>query len=101
MLPLKKQGNPTEGAVIPVQVRRDEREGKAGACRPASTAKSPYEEPLALAKGQGRVPALPGAAAQRLADLPRRARSGRDRRGDLRAAHRRRRRAALVRAARA
>ena len=24
MLPLKRQGNPTEGAIIPVQVRRDE-----------------------------------------------------------------------------
>jgi Ribonuclease G/E len=58
MLPLKKQGNPTEGAVIPVQVRRDEREGKAARLSATIHSEVAYEEQLALAKGQGRVPVL-------------------------------------------
>jgi Ribonuclease G/E len=58
MLPLKKQGNPAEGAIIPVQVRRDEREGKAARLSATIHSEVAYEEQLALAKGQGRVPAL-------------------------------------------
>ncbi len=58
MLPLKKQGNPTEGAIIPVQVRRDEREGKAARLSATIHSEVAYEQQLALAKGQGRVPAL-------------------------------------------
>jgi Ribonuclease G/E len=58
MLPLKKQGNPTEGAIIPVQVRRDQREGKAVRLSTTIHSAVAYEEQLALAKGQGRVPAL-------------------------------------------
>src|SRR5262245_17551852 len=58
MLPLKKQGNPTEGAVIPVQVRRDEHEGKAVRLSATIHSEVAYEEQLALAKAQGRVPAL-------------------------------------------
>jgi ribonuclease G len=58
MLPLKKQGNPTEGAVIPVQVRRDEREGKAVRLSATIHSEVAYEEQLASAKAQGRVPAL-------------------------------------------
>jgi Ribonuclease G/E len=57
MLPLKKQGNPTEGAVIPVQVRRDEHEGKAVRLSATIHSEIAYEEPLAQAKAQGRVPA--------------------------------------------
>jgi hypothetical protein len=58
MLPLKKQGNPTEGAVIPVQVRRDEHEGKAVRLSATIHSEVAYEEQLASAKAQGRVPAL-------------------------------------------
>jgi ribonuclease G len=57
MLPLKKQGNPTEGAVIPVQVRRDEHEGKAVRLSGTIHSKVAYEEQLAQSKAQGRVPA--------------------------------------------
>ena len=57
MLPLKKQGNPTEGAVIPVQVRRDEREGKAVRLSATIHSEVAYEEQLALAKGRA-LPAL-------------------------------------------
>jgi Ribonuclease G/E len=58
MLPLKKQGNPTEGAVIPVQVRRDEHEGKAVRLSATIHSEVAYEAQLASAKAQGRVPAL-------------------------------------------
>jgi Ribonuclease G/E len=58
MLPLKKQGNPTEGAVIPVQVRRDEHEGKAVRLSATIHSEVAYEGQLAAAKGQARVPAL-------------------------------------------
>jgi ribonuclease G len=56
MLPLKKQGNPTEGAVIPVQVRRDEHEAKAVRRSAAIHSEIAYEEQLAQAKVEGRVP---------------------------------------------
>jgi ribonuclease G len=56
MLPLKKQGNPTEGAVIPVQVRRDEHEGKAVRLSATIHSEISYQEQLAQAKAQGRVP---------------------------------------------
>jgi ribonuclease G len=49
MLPLKKQGNPTEGAVIPVQVRRDGHEGKAVRLTATIHSEVAYEEQLALA----------------------------------------------------
>jgi Rne/Rng family ribonuclease len=58
LLPLKKQGQqPTEGAAIAVQVRRDEHEGKA--VRLSATIQSglAYQEQLAQAKAQGRIPA--------------------------------------------
>lgn len=57
LLPLKKHGNPTEGALIPVQVRRDEHEGKAVRLSATIHSEVAYAEQLALAKGQGRVPA--------------------------------------------
>jgi Ribonuclease G/E len=58
LLPLKKQGQqPTEGAAIPVQVRRDEREGKAVRLSATIHTGTAYEEQLAQAKAQGRVPA--------------------------------------------
>jgi ribonuclease G len=57
MLPLKKQGNPTEGAIIPVQVRRDEHEGKAARLSATIHSEVAYEEQLMQAKGQGRVSA--------------------------------------------
>lgn len=57
MLPLKKQGNPTEGAVIPVQVRRDEHEGKAVRLSATIHSEVAYEEQLVQAKGRGRIPA--------------------------------------------
>jgi Ribonuclease G/E len=57
MLPLKKQGNPTEGALIPVQVRRDEHEGKAVRLSATIHSEAAYEKQLAQAKGQGRVSA--------------------------------------------
>jgi ribonuclease G len=57
LLPLKKQGNPTDGAVIPVQVRRDEHEGKAARLSATIHSEVAYEEQLARAKEQGRVPA--------------------------------------------
>ena len=56
LLPLKKHGNPTEGAVIPVQVRRDEHEGKAVRLSATIHSEVAYEEQLARAKEQGRVP---------------------------------------------
>ncbi|HJR23574.1 MAG TPA: ribonuclease E/G [Dongiaceae bacterium] len=55
MLPLKKQGNPTEGAIIPVQVRRDEHEGKAARLSASIHSEVAYEEQLLQAKGQGRI----------------------------------------------
>lgn len=58
LLPLKKQGNPTEGAAIAVQVRRDAHEDKAARLSASIHSEIAYEEPLAAAKGQGRVPAL-------------------------------------------
>ncbi|HEY3147261.1 MAG TPA: ribonuclease E/G [Dongiaceae bacterium] len=58
LLPLKKQGvPPTEGTAMPVQVRRDEREGKAVRLSATIHSEVPYAEPLAQAKAQGRVPA--------------------------------------------
>ena len=57
MLPLKRQGNPTEGAIIPVQVRRDEHEGKAVRLSASIHSEVAYEEQLVQAKGQGRVSA--------------------------------------------
>ncbi len=57
MLPLKKHGNPTEGAIIPVQVRRDEHEGKAVRLSATIHSEVAYEEQLVQAKGQGRVSA--------------------------------------------
>src|SRR5919108_900043 len=50
MLPLKKQGNPTEGAVIPVQVRRDEHEGKAARLSATIHSEVAYEVQLAQAR---------------------------------------------------
>jgi Ribonuclease G/E len=58
LLPLKKQGNPTEGAAIVVQVRRDEHADKAARLSASIHSEIAYQEPLAAAKGQGRVPAL-------------------------------------------
>jgi Ribonuclease G/E len=58
LLPLKKQGQPpTEGAAIAVQVRRDEREGKAVRLSATIHSDTAYDEPLAQAKSQGRIPA--------------------------------------------
>lgn len=57
LLPLKKQGNPTEGAIIPVQMRRDGHEGKAARLSATIHSEVAYEAQLAEAKGQGRVPA--------------------------------------------
>jgi len=58
LLPLKKQGQqPTEGAAIPVQVRRDEREGKAVRLSATIHSEAAYAEQLARAKARGRIPA--------------------------------------------
>lgn len=58
MLPLKKQGQqPTEGAAIPVQVRRDEREGKAVRLSATIQTEIAYAGSLAQAQSQGRIPA--------------------------------------------
>jgi Ribonuclease G/E len=58
MLPLKKQGQQlTEGAAIPVQVRRDEHEGKAARLSATIHSETAYAEQLAQAMAQGRVPA--------------------------------------------
>lgn len=58
LLPLKKHGqHPTEGAAIPVQVRRDEREGKAVRLSATIHTETAYEQQLAEAKAQGRIPA--------------------------------------------
>ncbi len=58
MLPLKKQGQqPTEGAAIPVQVRRDEREGKAVRLSATIHTEIAYADQLAQAKAQGSMPA--------------------------------------------
>jgi len=58
LLPLKKQGQqPAEGAAIPVQVRRDEREGKAVRLSATIQSEVAYAEQLAQAKSQGRIPA--------------------------------------------
>src|SRR5690348_9641484 len=57
LLPLKKQGQPwTEGVAIPVQVRRDAREGKAVRLSATIHTEIAYEEQLAQAKTQGRIP---------------------------------------------
>jgi Ribonuclease G/E len=57
LLPLKKQGAlPTEGAAVPVQVRRDEREGKAVRLSATIHSETSYEEHLAQAKARGKVP---------------------------------------------
>jgi Ribonuclease G/E len=58
LLPLKKHGQPpTEGTAIPVQVRRDEHEGKAVRLSATIHSEIAYAEPLAQAKAQGRIPA--------------------------------------------
>ncbi|HET6159470.1 MAG TPA: ribonuclease E/G [Dongiaceae bacterium] len=58
LLPLKKQGQqPTEGAAIPVQVRRDEREGKAVRLSASIHSETAFDAQLAQAKAQGRMPA--------------------------------------------
>lgn len=58
LLPLKKHGlQPTEGAAIAVQVRRDEREGKAVRLSATIHSEIAYAEALAQAKEQGRLPA--------------------------------------------
>lgn len=58
LLPLKKQGPlPAEGAAIPVQVRRDEHEGKAVRLSATIHSETSYEEHLAQAKARGAVPA--------------------------------------------
>jgi Ribonuclease G/E len=58
LLPLKKHGQPpTEGAPLVVQVRRDEREGKAVRLSATVHTESAYEEALAQASSLGRVPA--------------------------------------------
>ena len=58
LLPLKKQGQPlTEGAAIPVQVRRDEREGKAVRLSATIHSEVAHADQLAQAKAQGRIPA--------------------------------------------
>jgi len=58
LLPLKKQGQSlTEGAAIPVQVRRDEHEGKAVRLSASIHSEVAYADQLAQAKAQGRIPA--------------------------------------------
>ena len=58
LLPLKKQGQqPTEGAAIPVQVRRDERDGKAVRLSASIQTEIAYADQLAQAKAQGKIPA--------------------------------------------
>jgi ribonuclease G len=58
LLPLKKQGQqPTEGAAIPVQVRRDERAGKAVRLSASIHTETAYQEQMAQASAQGRIPA--------------------------------------------
>jgi Rne/Rng family ribonuclease len=58
MLPLKKQGQqPTEGAAIAVEVRRDGREGKAVRLSATIHSEVTYQAQLAEAKRQGRIPA--------------------------------------------
>jgi len=58
LLPLKKQGQPLiEGAAIPVQVRRDEREGKAVRLSATIHSEVAHADQLAQAKAQGRIPA--------------------------------------------
>ena len=58
LLPLKKQGQSlTEGAAIPVQVRRDEHEGKAVRLSATIHSEVAYADQLAQAKAQGRIPA--------------------------------------------
>ena len=58
LLPLKKQGqHPTEGAAVPVQVRRDEHDGKAVRLSATIHTETAYEDHLAQAKAQGRIPA--------------------------------------------
>jgi Ribonuclease G/E len=58
LLPLKKHGQPpTEGAPLVVQVRRDEREGKAVRLSATVHTESAYEEALAQARSHGKVPA--------------------------------------------
>jgi Ribonuclease G/E len=57
LLPLKKQGQSwTEGAPIAVQVRRDEREGKAVRLSATIHTEIAYEEQLAQARARGRIP---------------------------------------------
>src|SRR5262245_35639668 len=66
LLPLKKHGaQPTEGAAIAVQVRRDEHEGKA--VRLSATIHSEVAYAEALAQAKGRVPAclMPSPPARR------------------------------------
>jgi len=58
LLPLKKHGQPpTEGAPLVVQVRRDEREGKAVRLSATVHTESAYEEALGQARSHGKVPA--------------------------------------------
>jgi Ribonuclease G/E len=58
LLPLKRKGAvPTEGSTLPVQVRRDERDGKAVRLSASIHSEVAYADPLAHAKAQGRVPA--------------------------------------------
>lgn len=58
LLPLKRQGGqPTEGSAIAVQVRRDEREGKAVRLSATIHANIGYEQQLSQARTQGRIPA--------------------------------------------
>ena len=58
LLPLKKQGQqPTEGAAITVQVRRDEHEGKAVRLSATIHSEAAFANQLAEAKAQGRIPA--------------------------------------------
>ena len=57
LLPLKKQGQqPNEGALLPVQVRRDGRDGKAARLSATIHSEIAYADQLAQAKSQGRVP---------------------------------------------
>lgn len=58
LLPLKKQGQqPTEGAAIAVQVRRDEHEGKAVRLSATIHSEAAFADQLAQAKSQDRIPA--------------------------------------------
>jgi Ribonuclease G/E len=58
LLPLKKQGpHPTEGSAVVVQVRRDERDGKAARLSATIHTETAYEQQLAQSKAQGRIPA--------------------------------------------